>query len=94
MSWEDLINEDPDVIIVCPIGNGIDAIRREMEVPIKQGGWRDLDAVKEKKTYIIDGKQFCHRPGPRLIESLEIFAEILHPETFYFGHQKRAWEIF
>ena len=38
-----------------------------------------------------DGNQFFNRPGPRLIESIEIFAEIIHPELFDIKHEKRGW---
>jgi iron complex transport system substrate-binding protein len=42
--------------------------------------------------YLTDGNQYFNRPGPRLVESLEILAEILHPEIFHFGHEGRGWE--
>jgi iron complex transport system substrate-binding protein len=41
--------------------------------------------------YVADGNAYFHRPGPRLVESLEILAEILHPETFRFGHEGVGW---
>ena len=41
---------------------------------------------------LADGKQCFNRPGPRLVESLEILAEIFRPEAFDFGHKGRAWE--
>ena len=42
--------------------------------------------------FVTDGNQFFNRPGPRLVESAEILAEILHPETFAFGHEGAGWE--
>ncbi|HIM25427.1 MAG TPA: cobalamin-binding protein, partial [Rhodospirillales bacterium] len=39
-----------------------------------------------------DGNQYFNRPGPRLAESLEILAELLHPEVFGFGHEGVGWE--
>jgi len=44
-----------------------------------------------KKLFVADGNQFFNRPGPRLIESIEIFAEIIHPELFNFKHEKKGW---
>jgi iron complex transport system substrate-binding protein len=41
---------------------------------------------------LADGHQFFNRPGPRLVESAEILAEILHPRRFDFGHRGRGWE--
>ena len=54
--------------------------------------WRGLRAARTGEVYVTDGNQFFNRPGPRLVESIEILAEILHPEGFSFGHQGTAWE--
>ena len=43
------------------------------------------------KLFVVDGNQFFNRPGPRLIESLEIFAEIIHPNIFDFKHKGIGW---
>ena len=48
-------------------------------------------SIKNKKFFVADGNQFFNRPGPRLIESLEIFAEIIHPNLFTFNHKKIGW---
>ena len=53
--------------------------------------WSTLKAFKNKKLFVADGNQFFNRPGPRLIESIEIFAEIIHPELFNFKHEKKGW---
>ena len=54
--------------------------------------WQQLRAVKKTHVFLTDGNQYFNRPGPRLAESLEILAEVLHPETFRFGHEGRGWE--
>jgi iron complex transport system substrate-binding protein len=54
-------------------------------------GWGEIGAVALGRVYLADGNRFFHRPGPRLVESLEILAEILHPEAFEFGHRGDAW---
>ena len=51
-----------------------------------------LAAVRAGRVYLADGNQFFNRPGPRLVESLEILAEILHPDAFAFGHEGSGWE--
>jgi iron complex transport system substrate-binding protein len=53
--------------------------------------WAGLEAVKEGKVFLGEGNQYFNRPGPRIVESLEILAEILHPELFNFGHQGSGW---
>ncbi|HEV3258225.1 MAG TPA: PocR ligand-binding domain-containing protein, partial [Gemmataceae bacterium] len=55
-------------------------------------GWRDLRAVRDRRVYLADGNQYLNRPGPRLVESLEILAEVLHPAMFHFGHEGPGWQ--
>jgi iron complex transport system substrate-binding protein len=42
--------------------------------------------------YLTDGNQYFNRPGPRLVESLQILAELFHPTLFHFGHQAKGWQ--
>ena len=64
----------------------------EMAFLTQIGGWADLKAVREGQVYVTDGNQYFNRSGPRLAESLEILAEILHPEHFSFGLRGKGWE--
>lgn len=57
-------------------------------------GWDRLRAAREGRVFLADGHLFFNRPGPRLVESLEILAEILHPAEFRFGHQGSGWQPF
>jgi iron complex transport system substrate-binding protein len=50
--------------------------------------------VRNRQVYLTDGNQYFNRPGPRLVQSLEILAEVLHPETFSFGHEGTGWQRF
>jgi iron complex transport system substrate-binding protein len=56
--------------------------------------WQALRAVRAGEVYLTDGNQYFNRPGPRLAESVEILAEILHPDTFSFGHEGTGWQRF
>jgi iron complex transport system substrate-binding protein len=47
--------------------------------------------VREGKVFLGEGNQYFNRPGPRIVESLEILAEILHLQLFNFGHQGSGW---
>jgi iron complex transport system substrate-binding protein len=92
MTWEQLQEKDPDVIIVLPCGFDIQRTRRDMPALTVHAGWSKLNAVRNRRVYVADGNQYFNRPGPRLVESLEILAEILHPGIFRFGHEKNGWE--
>ena len=92
MTWESLCEADPAVIIVMPCGYGIAESRRNMPALTGQPEWSTLKAVATGRVYIADGNQYFNRPGPRLVESLEILAELLHPDLFHFGHEGMGWE--
>ncbi len=92
LSWEALVAADPEVILVSPCGFDVLRTRAEMSRLTSRPGWSGLAAVRGGFVYIVDGNAFFHRPGPRLVESLEILAEILRPSAFQFGHEGRGWE--
>jgi iron complex transport system substrate-binding protein len=91
LNWEELAAADPDVLVVLPCGYDIPTSMREMEALTSLEGWSSLKAVRENQVYITDGNQYFNRPGPRLAESVEILAEILHPQVFHFGHESTGW---
>ena len=53
--------------------------------------WQGLRAVRQGRVFLADGNAFFNRPGPRLVESAEILAEILHPDVCNFGHRGRQY---
>jgi iron complex transport system substrate-binding protein len=92
LSWQQLQDADPDVILVLPCGFDIARTRQEMPSLTGRPEWPKLRAVQEGRVYLLDGNQYFNRPGPRLVESLEILAEILHPTSFHFGHAGNGWQ--
>jgi len=92
MTWEALREKDPDVIVVLPCGFDIERSRQEMPALTRKEGWPALRAVRERRVFLADGNQYFNRPGPRLAESLEIMAEILHPSPFPFEYECKGWE--
>lgn len=94
MTWEDLVAANPDVLFISPCGFTIEQTRRDMHQLTERDGWDTLNAVRAGRVYLADGNQYFHRPGPRLVESLEILVEMLYPETFDFGHREGGWEPF
>ena len=82
MSWEQVENDDPDFIVVSPCGFDIKRTLEEMHLLSNKPTYANLKAVKHGHVYVADGNQYFNRPGPRLVESLEILAGIAHPEVF------------
>jgi iron complex transport system substrate-binding protein len=92
LEWEALRAAEPDVIVVLPCGFDLARTRREMAPLAAQPGWSELRAVRAGQVFLTDGNQFFNRPGPRLVESLEILAEILHPAEYPARHRGTGWE--
>lgn len=91
MKWEDLVASEPDIIVVSPCGFDIKRTMEEMHLISDRKEYAGLKAVKEGKVFVADGNQYFNRPGPRVLESLEMLAEMLHPEEFKFAHEGIGW---
>ena len=91
LSWDAVVAADPDVIVILPCGFGMARARAEMPPLTDRQEWPDLRAVRNGRVCIADGHHFFNRPGPRIAESLEILAEMLHPDAFEFGHEGVGW---
>jgi iron complex transport system substrate-binding protein len=92
MTVDQMVAADPEVIVVQPCGFDIERSRVELPALAGRPEWEQLRAVREGRVFLTDGNQFFNRPGPRLVESLEILAELLHPEAFHFGHEGSGWQ--
>ena len=92
ITFEDLKKADPDMIVILPCGFNIERTKREMHPLTSKEDWSHLKAVKSKNVFITDGNQYFNRPGPRIVDSLKILAEIFHPEVFNFNLQGKGWE--
>ena len=81
LEWDAIAAADPDVVLVAPCGFDLartfTAIEELNEIP----QWRGLRALHEGRAYAIDGNAFVNRPGPRLIDTAEIFASAIASET-------------
>lgn len=79
LSWEQLVSADPDRIVISPCGFPLERTQREMHWLTGRPEWPGLRAVRKGHVYLIDGNQYMTRPGPRVVKSLRILAEIFHP---------------
>ncbi|PHJ67558.1 ABC transporter substrate-binding protein [Nostoc linckia z18] len=93
LPWETLIASNPDVIVFMPCGFDLNRTRQEAQLLTQLPEWQKLHATKTGRIYITDGNSYFNRPGPRLVDSLEILAEILHPEIFQYGYKGTGWEV-
>jgi iron complex transport system substrate-binding protein len=79
LDWSTVRDYDPDMLLITPCSSGLDRSLRELHHLAEQDGWWDLQAVRSREVYVIDHVYFS-RPGPRLVDGLELLAQIVHPE--------------
>jgi iron complex transport system substrate-binding protein len=91
LDWADLETSDPDILVAIPCGFDLTRTRAELPALMQRPGFAELRAVQNGRCFAADGNAFFNRPGPRLLGSLEILAELIHPEHFDFGHAQRSW---
>lgn len=90
-SWERLAEADPDLLLVMPCGYGLERTAEELPLLWSRPEWQKLRAVRTGEVYLGDGNAFFNRPGPRLAETFEILAEILHPAYVEGRHKGTGW---
>jgi len=88
--WADVVTAAPEVLVLACCG--YDVARTLADVPLLRAapGWDTLPAVRTGNVFAVDGSAYFSRPGPRIVDSLELLAEILHPECFAGRFSTRA----
>ncbi len=78
----EIVVASPDVAVLMPCGFDLDRTRQEAPVVTATPWWTDLPAAREDRVWIVDGSSYFNRPGPRLVDGLEILAHIVQPDLF------------
>jgi iron complex transport system substrate-binding protein len=81
-SWDDVVAGDPEVLVLIPCGFGVERAVRDAHLLTRLPGWGGLTAVKTGQVYAADGSSYYSRPGPRLVDGLELLSKMIHPEAF------------
>lgn len=87
----ELTAADPDVIVVMPCGFDLERTAAEAAGLEDVPGWEELRAVRDGRVFLTDGHAYFNRPGPRLADSTEILAEIMHPDRMAPRHRGSGW---
>ncbi len=82
---------EPDVVVVKPCGFKLNQTLKELDTLKTQIPWQDWEEKLRTRFYLVDGNSYFNRPGPRILDSLEILAYCNHPDLFpEFGKQYAA----
>ncbi len=89
---EEVIAANPDGIIIASCGFDLERIKKELPILMEDPQFKNLKAVEKGHVFIADGNAYFNRSGPRLVDTLEMIAEILQVNQFYYGFENQTWE--
>jgi len=84
VSWDEIVDYSPQFIILMPCGFNIEKTLCEVDTVTSNEYWHRLPAARKGHVYLVDANSYFSRPGPRIVDGLEILAKIFHPEVCNF----------
>jgi iron complex transport system substrate-binding protein len=92
VAWDDVLAAAPEVLVLACCGYDVARTRADVPILASRPGWSELPAVRDGAVWAIDGSAYVSRPGPRLVDSVELLAELIHPAVFAgrFPHRAHA----
>ena len=82
MDFSEIVEFDPDILILLPCGLDLERILREYESLSHNHQWNSLRAVQTDMVFALDALSYFSRPSPRIIIGIEILAKIFNPQCF------------
>lgn len=82
VDWDEVARASPDLVVAMPCGFGLERAAEELDRAPLPAQWYRLPAVRSGAVYVVDGSSYFNRPGPRLVDGVEILASILHPDVY------------
>jgi iron complex transport system substrate-binding protein len=80
-TWDEIVRADPEVLVIACCGFDTERTRQDLPILAAYPGFNGLSCVRGGRVYLVDGNAYFSRPGPRLVDSLEILAHALHPHV-------------
>jgi len=91
ISWKQIVEYGPEFLFLSPCGFKLEEVLGQASLFTQFPGWQELRAVREDKVYCFDANSYFARPGPRVVEGVELLASVLHPEKFSWSGPSDAY---
>jgi iron complex transport system substrate-binding protein len=88
IEWKAVVDAAPEILILMPCGLSLEQTLKELPRAVARPGWAELPAVRNGQVWHAEGPSYFNGAGPRLVDGVEILAEILHPEVFPRRHRR------
>ena len=82
IEWQRVIDFAPEIIVLTCCGFELERCKEEGATLAQFPGVHELPAARSGRIYATNGSAYFSRPGPRIVDSLEILAHLIHPERF------------
>ena len=90
--WPDIERWSPEILIVSPCGFDTEKAAGQAEQLLRQPGWATLPAVRKNNVFAVNANAYFARPGPRVIDGVELLAHLIHPELFKWNGPPDAFQ--
>jgi len=91
ISWTDIAVSSPEILIVSPCGFGVEEAAEQAKHLLQQRGWNDLPAVLNHRVFAVNANAYFARPGPRVVDGVELLAHLIHPEAWDWRGSRNAF---
>jgi len=91
ISWTDIAASSPEILIVSPCGFGVEEAAEQAKHLLQQRGWNDLPAVLNHRVFAVNANAYFARPGPRVVDGVELLAHLIHPEAWDWRGSRNAF---
>jgi iron complex transport system substrate-binding protein len=91
ITWESIRDVDPEVLLLMPAELGMEVALAAWERTPLPAFWGDITAVRDRQVFLVDGPGLFARPGPRVIDGIELLAELLDPDAFQDLAPEGSW---
>jgi iron complex transport system substrate-binding protein len=85
VTWEEVVAARPEILVLMPCGYDIARTRGELETLTGRPGWREVPAVRTGRVFLTDASSYFNRPGPRLVDGLEILISVIYAQKFEYS---------
>jgi iron complex transport system substrate-binding protein len=82
IAWGEVLAWAPEVLVIMPCGYDLQAASDRAPDLFDRPGFGDLPAVREGRVYVVDANSYFARPGPRVVDGVELLAHLIHPDHF------------
>ncbi len=91
-AWDAICEMEPEVLVIAPRGLNLAATREAWDRLPRPAGWEALPAVRAGRVFAVDGPACFDHPGPRVIDGIEVLAELIDPVAFDGMAPPRTWD--